>query len=456
MVLLRKSSDPVCRDRVVLVLALLLCSLAVHAQNDIVSCPHCGFPYYKKEYASCPSCKLLDPGRPKQQAAPSTSQTCSSTDDQEDFTFHPAIPLQHDTAPSQAVTTVNPDAQMDESLRNLEFAVNVFSRAAPNIPENFVLSPDSFFQTLALSVLNAGADGATEQWRRIGQDTHAFAQSLLAAGQLEPQAIYKERLKQIHDDLRDNVNLMKLTPMHSLARELNGLFCQLTHGMVQRFCNPIAYPLSRCVELIASIYFTDLLERSRGTEHEALFTLPDGQAALVNRIMDGKINPSQYTHHNDWEAFAFPYLKNDEVILIFPPAGVLLHTLRLETIRTLLSSLNARESFPSSSTVTSELPLPDIDTNIDLSEALSGSASGLAAVVTSGLSSGTMSAVPALMSALSKQAAPSAASTGAGSKRTHEGDTIPSMRFDRPSIYMLRNNITERIFYIGQILTPLR
>ncbi len=45
-----------------------------------------------------------------------------------------------------------------------------------------------------------------------------------------------------------------------------------------------------------------------------------------------------------------------------------------------------------------------------------------------------------------------AALTHAGSKRTHEGNTIQPIRFGGPFIYILRNKITKRIIFIGQIL----
>lgn len=381
--------------------------------------------------------------------------------------------LPHCTMPSQPAA-VRPGTQVDESLRNLEFAVNVFSHAAPNIPENFVISPDSLFQTLALLVLNAGADGAIEQWRQNylsedhsqpsdaatsgatarGQNTHCFANNLLATSQLDHLAIYKERLKQIHDDFRGKMNLMSLTPMHSLAKELNGLFCQLTHDMVQRLCSPIGWPLSTYMELMTSIYFTGLLEKSRGTESAALFTLPDGQAAVVDRIMNGEINPSWYAHHNDWQAVTFPYRRDDKIILVLPPPETMLNAVTSEIITALFSSLDSEESFSSSLARTPGLPPSNIDTNTDLSEALRPSGSDLMSLVSTDLSSGAMLAQPALVNVFSKQGARDPALTHAGSDRTHKRDTIRPIRFTRPFIYILRNRITKRIIYIGRLFYP--
>ncbi|WP_422474960.1 serpin family protein [Endozoicomonas sp. ALB032] len=438
MFLIAKPSGSTCQYTVVLV---LLCLLLLPLQLLALTCHKCGFNYNRKDFSFCPM--------------------CGEEAENED--------LLHRTMPSQSAAPVSPGAQVDESLRNLEFAVNVFSRAAPNIPENFVLSPDSLFQTLALLVLNAGPDGAIEQWRQnclsedhskpSGAAAHEQNKNpssiiLLAASQPEAVAVYRERLKQIHDDFRGKINLMSLTPMHGLAQELNGLFCQLTHGMVHRLCSPIAWSLSTYMELMTSIYFTGLLERSRGTENAALFTLPDGQAAVVDRIMNGEINPSRYAHHNDWEAVTFPYRRDDEIILVLPPPETMLRAVTSKIITALFSSLDSDESFSSSLTMTPGLPPSKIAKNTDLSEALRPSGSGLLSVVTTDLSSGAMPALSFPMNAFSNQEAPDAALTNTDSNRNREGDRIQSIRFDRPFLYILRNKITKRINLIGRYFFP--
>ncbi|WP_252180478.1 serpin family protein [Endozoicomonas sp. 4G] len=390
-------------------------------------------------------------------------------------------------APSQSATPVSPGAQADESQENLEYAVNVFAQAATNIPENFVMPPDALFQTVALLLLHVGADGANEQLSQIylgedcseqsgatasgatasgatasgaaarGRRTYSATYDVFAARPLEPLAVYKQRVLQIIDDIRSNGDYTYAEGPKRLAQEFNKQFFQLTRGMIRDYCNRNPHHLDASVELLSSFYLIGLWRKSVETHraHGAnIFCLPRDQADAVQRIMFKKTNQSQYAHLNDWQAFTFPYQEDHEIILVQPPEGIPPYALRTEILRVLLSSLDAEESFPSSSTVTSELPFPDVDINTDQNEALSRSGSGLLAAVTSDLSSGAMPAVPVRMSMFSKQAAPSAASTRAGSKRTHEGNTIPSIRFDRPVIYILRHKIKNRIIYIGQILFP--
>lgn len=494
MFLLSKSSGSVSQYNVVLV---LLCLLLLPSQLLAVTCDNCGFNYDQEDFNSCPRWNCYQPSRPAAPARTVTYNESGFNYDQKDFTSCPKQtrnpqnndedePPQRDTTPSQSAVSVNPDSnsgtQKDESPGNLEFSTNVFRYVASNIDENFVMSPDSLFQTLALLLLYAGADGATEQCRQnylkgdhsepsgaavpgataCGHDTHCVANSLLAASQPEPLSIYKERLEQIHDDARDNINLMKLTPMHSLAQELNGLFCQLTQGMVQRFCNPIACPLSTPIELITSIYFRGLLRMSRGTESAALFTLPNGQASVLDRIMDGKMNPSRYANHDNWEAFTFPDQGDHEIILVLSPPESMLYTVSPKIITALFSSLDSDESSSSSSTITPGPPHSVMDTNTEMSEALSRSGSGLISAVNSDLNSGAMPAIPLPVrtnvfrqhsaTEIHEQGSRDAALPHAGCKRSYEGATIQSIRFDQPFIYILRNKITKRILFIGQIL----
>ncbi|WP_252180480.1 serpin family protein [Endozoicomonas sp. 4G] len=386
---------------------------------------------------------------------------------------------------SQAAPTVNPDAQSNESLRNLEFAINVFAFAARSISDsdNFVISPDSLFQTVSLLLIHAGPDGAAEQLRQIygegehaeptdaaasgttacGQCQHPVANGMLAANPLDPVMIYRDRLMQTDDDTSGNVNFINRGPLPTLAQQLNSLFCQLTNGMVQHYCNPNNWPTSTSIQFLISNYFIGLREKSLRTESAALFMLPPDQAVALNRIIDGEVQPSQHAQHSSWEAFSFPFRNNHEMILILPPEGLSLYLVGVEIIMALISSLDSEESFSYPSTITpgllplnidTNLPPLNIDTNTDLSETLSRPGSGLLSVVTSDLSSGAMPAAPTLMNVISEQIASSAPLRLTGSKRTHEEDIIPSIRFDRPLIYILRDKITRRIKFIGRYYMP--
>ncbi|WP_252180479.1 serpin family protein [Endozoicomonas sp. 4G] len=486
MVLPDKFSDSVCWYKSALVLVSLLCLLLQPSQLLAVTCDKCGLFYDENDYTSCPwqNCYLAEEYRV---SLPVTCGECGLAYDREDFASCPAPSCsqddedelsQHGSSPSQASPTANHDsnsnAESDESSINLEFAINVFSHAAPRIPENFVFSPDSLFQTLALILLNSGTEGVTEQLSQIsseedysqppgatasnatifGQDISRIANGLLTASQIEPLGIYKERLKQINDNIRSNAKPTNARPIKNLAHMLNGLFCQLTTTFVESYCNSDDWPSYLRLDLIASFYFIGLWEKSFNTQNAILFTLPIQQAAALDEIMKGTINPSQHAHYNDWEAVTFPYEADEEIVLILPPAGVEPSEISSEIITALFSSLDSEESFSPSSTMTDELPFSNIDTSTDFSETLSRPASGLAAVFMSELSSEVMLPIPAPMNLFSKQETPRAALTKAGSKRTHKGDIIKPIPLNRPLIYVLRNQITNRIFFIGQILHP--
>lgn len=433
--LLSKSFDSICHYRLVLMLLYLLLQ---PSQLLAITCDKCGFNYDQEDDTFCPSLACY----------------------QEDH------PHQHDTVPSQSATPVNPvstpDVQADESLKNQEFAIDQFVHTACNLPhEDFVISPDSLFQTVALILLQAGADGANKQLDQLQREdeysdpTDGAASSMPSASEARSLAIYKERLKHIADNAPGNVDFTNLGPLESLAQVLNRHFVRSMHGIIQNHCMHDDCHLSAIIEFYSCFYIIAMWKRAFGTQDAALFTLPDGQAAALDRIIGGKINPSQYANHDDWEAFTFPYLENDEIILILPQTRLLPNELRSEVISTLFSSLDAKESFPSSSTMTSELPHSNVDKNTDLSEALSQSGSLAIAVVTNDLSSGAVPVLPAPINVFSEQVARGASLSGAGSKRAHDGETIQSIRFDRPFVYIFRNKITKRIIFIGQSIDHL-
>uniref|UniRef100_UPI0021497C34 serpin family protein n=1 Tax=Endozoicomonas sp. SESOKO2 TaxID=2828743 RepID=UPI0021497C34 len=136
--------------------------------------------------------------------------------------------LQDSPTLPRATAAVNPDsnsgAQSTESQGTLALAINIFRQAAQVIPGNFVMSPDGLFQSLAL--LLTGADGATRQLLQsclgddysepagaaassataCGQDEYCVANCLLLSNSHGLQETYREKLKQINADIRDNVD----------------------------------------------------------------------------------------------------------------------------------------------------------------------------------------------------------------------------------------------------------
>ncbi|WOG25601.1 serpin family protein [Endozoicomonas sp. 8E] len=453
MVLLSKFSDPDCQFRIVLMLTCLLYLLLPAPQPLAKTCGSCGLDYDDETFSSCPT---------------------SSCNKEAKYDFP-----QHETATPQGSTPVNPDsnpcAQVDKSERNFDFAMKVFYQTSGNILENFVMSPDSLLQTVALLLLHAGTNSTDVQLRRIyrpgydyqpsdtaasgatagGQNQSPSSIILLAASQPEALEVYRERLKQVNNT-PGNVDCTIRGQTQSLGQLLNKLFCQLTHGIIQDFCTPDAYPfhLSLSIEVACYLYFLGMWRMSSGTDSAYLFNLPDDQADALKRIMEGKTNPSRYARYNNWKAFNFPFRGDNEIILILPPAGVLLYGLRGNIISALISSFDSKESFSSSSTTTPEFPPSKADKNTDLSEALSRSGSGLLSAAASDLSSGAMPGLPVRSNMFSEQGTRDAALTHAGSDRTHERDTIRPIRFDLPFIYILRNRITKRIIYIGRLFYP--
>ncbi|WOG25599.1 serpin family protein [Endozoicomonas sp. 8E] len=453
MFLLGEPSGSICQYTFVLVLLCLFSLLLLPSQPLAITCDSCGRDYDEETFSSCPT------------------PSCNKENEGE-------FP-QHGTAPPQGATPVNldlnPGAQVDKSETNFDFAMHVFYKASANIPGNFVISPDSLFQTVALLLLNARDKGTDEQFRQIymggkdsepsgaaasgatdgGQDKNPFAIIMLAANQSEALATYRERLKQV-DHSPGNADCSHRADTQSLDQLLNRLFCQLTHGIIQDYCTRDAYPfkLSLTIELASSFYFVGMWRESSETDNAYLFTLPNDQAVALERIIKGKTNPSQYARHNNWNAFTFPYREDHEMILILPPPGGFPYVQKSEIISALISSFDSEEPFSSSSTTTPEVLLSNVDTNTDLSEAIHPSGSGLLSVVTSDLSSGAMPTLSFGMNAFSKQEAPDAALSNTGSHRTHEGDAVQSIRFDRPFLYILRNKITKRINLIGRYFFP--
>ncbi|WOG25607.1 serpin family protein [Endozoicomonas sp. 8E] len=389
---------------------------------------------------------------------------------------------QGETRPFQSATPENPDSdprpQAAESRGNLELAISVFSQAAKVTPENFLISPDGLYRALGLILM-----GATGETRRLlqsylgdnysepslaaapiatssAQDEYSISNTMLLSSELEVKETYRERLKQVNIDFRDNINFFDRVSLESLADELNRLFSQLTHGMIPQFCYADQWSPATTMALINSIYFKGLWERSFNVRKAGKFTLRDGQRVNLNEFMVGEISFSQYTNHNDWQAVTVPYRGAHEMILVLPPKGIMPHEISAEIIMALFSSLNSGESCPSCLKIAIGLPPFKVDSDIELSHFLRKTA--LHPLFTSPLELGAMLSDPLAVSInmvhqhcaieVNENGTRAAAVTHIALSRSADGSK--SIQFNRPFIYVLHNKITKRILFIGQTLDP--
>ncbi|WP_257292206.1 serpin family protein, partial [Endozoicomonas sp. ONNA1] len=427
--------------------------------------------------------------------SPLQAETCDTYDfnqNRERFSLSPAFheknpdeELQYDTMPSQSAIPANPDSnpcsQSDESQGNLELAINIFSQAAKETPENFLISPDGLFRSLALILM-----GATGETRRLLQsylgdnysessgatasiatsfarDEYFIENCLLLSSELELRETYRERLKQINADIRDKVDFFDRVFLQNLADELNRLFSQLTHGMVPQFCHVDQWPPDTTLALINSIYFKGLWERSFNVRNTGVFTLPNNQRVVLEQFMEEEISSIQYTNHNDWEAVTVPYQGAHEMILVLPPEGIMPHEISPKIIKALFSSLNSEESRPSYSKISLGLPPFKVDSNIELKKFFDRT--GLHSLFTNPLELGTMLSVtlPVYINVVrqhcaievNKDGTRAAAVTHMSFSRSFvESNQRKSIQFSRPFLYMLHNKITKKIIIIGQLLDP--
>ncbi|WP_257287831.1 serpin family protein, partial [Endozoicomonas sp. SESOKO2] len=391
---------------------------------------------------------------------------------------------QGDTIHYQSATPENPDSDPDsraaESKRDLELAISVFSQAAKVTPENFLISPDGLFRSLAPVLM-----GATGETRRLlqsylgdkysepspaaatatssAQDDYFVSNTMLLSDELEIKETYREKVKQVNVDVRENIKFDDDVSIESLADELNKLFSELTHGMVPKFCQASQWEPDTTVALINSIYFKALWESSFKVRSAGLFTLRDGQRVTLDKFMLGEISSTQYTSHNDWQAVAVPYRGAHEMIFVLPPEGIMPHEISADIIMALFSSLNSKQSCPSCSKITIGLPPFKVDSDIELSYFLRKTP--LRPIFTRHLELGAMlSNGPGVLLNLVRQhcaievnengtraAAVTRISTTRGGGG---GNQRKSIQFNRPFLYVLHNKLTNRIIFIGQILDP--
>ncbi|WP_252180483.1 serpin family protein [Endozoicomonas sp. 4G] len=509
MFLLSKSYHSACHHRPVLTLVSLLFFLLLPSELLAARCPKCGKNYadsfYYYQYKPCPLCRIeaddslddssdddsldasLDGYAADSSGESSDFSSGDSTDSSDDASDED---LQNTARPSQASATANPDssagAQVDESQGTLALAVNIFSQAARRIPKNFLMSPDGLFQTLALLLM--GADGATKALLEsclgedysepdgakasdatvsgataCAQDEYCIANCLLASRQVELQETYKDLFKQANDNIRDNINFANQASLQILAADLNRRFCELTHGMVKKFCNARDWQPNTIIALINSVYFKGLWERAfEARAGGGVFTLSDGEIVHIDRYMKGKIKSSQYAHYNHWQAVTVPYQGDHEMVLVLPPEGTMPHEVSPEIITALFSLLAPRE-LDSSDTISLGLPPFKVYSATDLANILSTSNLPLNALFTTPLSLGSMltDPVPVDINILNQHCAmevdekgtQAAAVTQISCSRSMER-AGRSIQFTRPFVYILRNTKTGRITFIGQILDP--
>ncbi|WP_422409054.1 MULTISPECIES: serpin family protein [unclassified Endozoicomonas] len=446
-----KASNIARQYRSVSVLSCLLCFLFIPSQLLAVNCIKCGRKYSDDLFKESEPCYLCR-----------TKDGSDSADEGHDL---------------------NPGAQADESHGTLGLAIDIFRRAAQATPENLVLSPDGIFQTLSLLLM-----GATDETRQLlqkclgedysepsgatasgatasGQDQYCIANCLLVSNRHTLQETYKKKLEQINADIRDNVNFSDRASLQSLAQELNDLFCQLTHGLVREFCQDNDWHSNTSMALINSVYFKGLWETFfRKRIGGSTFTLPDNQRVVLDGFMDGTINADQEAEYNDWRAAAVPYQGDHEMILVLPPEGIMPHEVSPEIIMALFSSLDSKELLFSSSSVPLGLGLPTFSVDSDTKLINTLAQTTLHSLFTGTLSLGSMLSNPApvfinmfnqhSVMEVDEQGTEAAAVTHVGFF-TSTGMSFPKpINFTRPFIYILRNKITKKIIFIGQILDP--
>ncbi|WP_252180481.1 serpin family protein [Endozoicomonas sp. 4G] len=449
-------------------------------------CSKCGIKYDHNHFGSCPisSCGEENPSYESSYESSDDASDDSSDDD-----------FEYARRPSQAATT-NPysslGAQAVEPQGTLALAVNIFSQAAQQISGNFVISPDGLFQTLALLLL--GADGDTEQMLQnclgedysepdgatasgatasgttasgtttCAQDEYCVANCLLVSSNIQLQETYQERLKQINADTL-SVNFSSHISLQIVAQALNKQFCELTHGMVEQFCNASDWQSDTTLALISSVYFKGLWEKSLKKRPEGyVFFLPDGEIVNLERFMDGEITSSQYADYNNWQAVTLPYQGDHEMVLILPPDGTMPHEVTPEIIAVLFSVLDSQESCASDSKADVGLPPFKVCSRTDLAKILSATNSRLSSLFTTPLSLGAMLTDPVSFNTninkldqncvieVDEEGTRAAAVTHMTGLRC--ASKRKSIQFRRPFLYILRERGTGRIKFIGQILDP--
>ncbi|WP_257291218.1 serpin family protein [Endozoicomonas sp. ONNA1] len=510
MLLLNKSSDSVWQYRFFLVIASLFYFLFLPSPILAVTCEKCNFDYDHETYTFCPRCFLLN-DHLQHDTTPSQSATsvnpylyagpegdeswrgiqscdCGSIYRLEDFSSCPICPigneyLQLNNTSTQWATPVNPDSnpgvQSDESQRSLQLAINLFSNVAEGMTTNLVISPDGLFQSLALILM--GATGETQQLLQnclgnsfseqygaaassatfCGQDQYCVANCILVSHESQLQETYRDRVRQINVAIRDNVNFSNPASLEQLARELNKLFCELTRGMIPFFCNARDWGSSHLVALINSVYFMGLWDKPFRTRSKGEFTLPNNQRVILDKFLSGEIRSSQYASQNDWQAVTVFYHGAHEMILVLPPEGIMPQEVTPEIITALFSSLDSEEADPSSSTISLELPPFKVDSETDLNKALSQA--GLSFLFEKA-SLGNMLTLPAPLNSMifsqhcamevNEAGTRAAAVTRSRVLRGFGREPGESITFNRPFLYILRNIITKKIIFIGQILDP--
>ncbi|WOG25606.1 serpin family protein [Endozoicomonas sp. 8E] len=403
---------------------------------------------------------------------------------------------QVDTMQYQSVTPENPDPDSPaaESSRDLELAISLFTQAAKETPENFLISPDGLFRSLAPVLMGATGEtrrllqsylgdrysepppaAATATSSAFAQDDYFVSNTLLLSDDLVIKETYLEEAKQVNVDVRENIRFRDPASLEILADKLNELFSELTRGMVPKFCHASEWSTDTTLGLISSVYFKGLWRDSFSIREAGSFTLPDDdkdddKRVLLDKWMLGEISSSQYAEHNYWQAVTVPYRGAHQMILVLPPEGIMPHEISAGTVMALFSSLDSQGLYPyqSSSKITIGLPPFKVDSDIELSRFLRKTPLGAVftgAVLRSSLELGAMLSDPRGASInlvrqhcaieVNKDGTRAAAVTRISTTRGGGGGSHrKSIQFNRPFAYFVRDEKTGEILFVGQVVDP--
>jgi serpin B len=390
------------------------------------------------------------------------------------------------------------DSELDKVVvqGNNEFALALFARLREN-QGNLFFSPYSISTALAMTY--AGARGQTEtQMAKVlhfptlagekvppepvmqeGQFHSAFGvvvkdlnqrakkgnYELAVANALWGQKGYKllnDFLRLIETEYGGRLTEVDfVTATESARKTINAWVEEKTKDKIKELLKPGVLDTMTRLVLTNAIYFKGDWARQfkKDRTKQSPFTLASGEK--VDAPMMNQTGEFRYMKAEDFQALELPYVDNElSMIILLPKETDALpkfeKTLNLEDFSQWLDRLHRREVIVSvpKFKMTSQFSLASVLTSMGMADAFSATAADF-----SGITGGRDLFISAVIHKayvdVNEEGTEAAAATGVTMRLTSVGPTqTPVFRADHPFLFLIRDNHSGSILFIGRLMNP--
>ena len=412
--------------RAVYILALSF--LQAHAGIEI--CPNHQIPFINLPGEACPECS------PKKDLSPEEIRQSIAGWNKGSLQLFQKLAA--DTSENRVVTSHS----IQEMLSML--AAGSEDKTQKRLTEIMGVTPETLVNALRLQTMdNKSSRGRFARYNMIA----------MREGYTLDEA-YQKFLGHYFDkslDVRPAVNFTDQAVVAALTTDVNDKVCKLSEGKITDCLDPARLSQENPGLLMTNVTYFSYPWRDDYESTTGDFHLHDG-STMKTTMFTGDVHVT-HAEHNGWRAITLPYESDFKMIAILPPQGVLPTKLTPEILHQLYDERKPRRVIQMNMTIPEHEFLSKYNLTQVLSTEQDGDPFSQGANFTPMENTGSVWVGTMIHRAFIKT--DKYGSTGYGVTTTDmvDGET-PEITFDRPFLFIIRDDNHQAIRFIGQVYRP--